>query len=411
VTSVSVERIDTRCCIAGGGPAGVMLGYLLARAGIDVVVLEKWPDFFRDFRGDTIHPSTMEALHELGLLDSFLQLRHSKTRRLTGHIGGEAITLADFTRLDVHCPYVAFLPQWDFLNFLTAEAQKYSTFRVRMQTEAVDLIEEGGRVAGLHARSDGPELEIRAQLVIGADGRHSTVRERAGLEVQVLGAPIDVLWFRLSMRGTDAEQSLGYVDDGKFMVLLDRGDYWQCGFLIEKGGFEDIRARGLQAFRADVAKLVPSLCDCVEELTDWDQVKLLSVAVDRLRRWYKDGLLMIGDAAHAMSPVGGVGINLAIQDAIAASNVLVPAFERGAPTQADLAAIQKRRMAPTRMTQHLQVLVQDRVLRPVLRSSGHLTAPWPVRLFDWLPILQRVPARAIGMGFRPERVTWGDTGP
>jgi 2-polyprenyl-6-methoxyphenol hydroxylase-like FAD-dependent oxidoreductase len=388
-----------------------MLGYLLARAGIDVVVLEKWPDFLRDFRGDTIHPSTMEVLHELGLLEGFLQLRHSKTRRLTGHIGGEPITLADFTRLDVHCPYIAFIPQWDFLNFLSAEAQKHATFHVRMNTEAVEIIEERGRVAGLRARSDGQELEIHAQLVVGADGRHSTVRERSGLEVQVIGAPMDVLWFRLSMRGGEAEQSLGYVDDGKFMVLLDRGDYWQCGFLIEKGGFEDFKARGLEAFRADIVKLVPFLRESVEEITDWDQVKLLSVAVDRLRRWYKDGLLMIGDAAHAMSPVGGVGINLAIQDAIAASNVLVPAFERGGPTQADLAAIQKRRMAPTRLTQHLQVMLQNLVVRPVLRSSGHLTAPWPVRLFDWLPILRRVPARAIGMGFRPERVTWGDTGP
>jgi 2-polyprenyl-6-methoxyphenol hydroxylase-like FAD-dependent oxidoreductase len=408
---MSPERIETRCCIAGGGPAGVMLGYLLARAGVDVVVLEKWPDFFRDFRGDTIHPSTMEVLHQLGLLDAFLQLRHNKTRRLCGHIGGEEIKLADFTHLDVHCPYIAFLPQWDFLNFLSAEAQKHPAFHVRMHAEAVDLIEETGRVVGVRARSNGQELEIRAQLVVGADGRHSTVRERAGLEVQVIGAPIDVLWFQLSARGGSAEQSLGYVDDGKFMVLLDRGDYWQCGFVIEKGGFEAIKARGLEGFRADITKLAPFLRESVGELTHWDQVKLLSVAVDRLRRWHKDGLLVIGDAAHAMSPVGGVGINLAIQDAVAASNVLVPAFERGAPTEADLATIQRRRMPPTRLMQHLQVLVQNLVLKPVLRSSGHLTPPWPMRLIDRLSILQRVPALAIGMGFRPEHVTWGDVGP
>jgi 2-polyprenyl-6-methoxyphenol hydroxylase-like FAD-dependent oxidoreductase len=396
-------RLETRCCIAGGGPAGVMLGYLLARAGIDVLVLEKWPNFLRDFRGDTIHPSTLEALGELGLLDDFLRLPHNKTRQMTGHVGGETVTLADFSHLQV--PYIAFIPQSDFLDFLTAQGQKHPAFHLRMETEAFDLIEEGGRIAGVRARTKNEELEIRAELVIGADGRHSTLRERAGLEVEVLSAPIDVLWFRLSSRVQDPEQSFGYIDDGKVLVQLDRGDYWQCAFLIEKGGFAQIEQRGIEAFRAEIAKLSPSLKASLDELTDWNQVRLLSVAVDRLRTWHRDGLLCVGDAAHAMSPLGGVGINLAIQDAIAAANVLVPAFERGTPTDANLAAIQKRRLVPTRLTQRLQVFLQDHVLAPALRSRGHVPVPWPLRLFNWFPVLRRIPARLVGIGFRPEHVS------
>jgi 2-polyprenyl-6-methoxyphenol hydroxylase-like FAD-dependent oxidoreductase len=381
-----------------------MLGFLLARAGIDVIVLEKWRDFFRDFRGDTIHPSTMEALHELGLLDAFLRLPHNETRQMVGHIGGEPITLADFTHLPVHCPFIAFIPQSDFLDFLAAEGGKYSAFHLKMETEVLDLVSDDGRISGVRARTGQDELEVRAQLVVGADGRHSTLRARAGLAVDVLDAPIDVLWFRISSHDYDPKQSFGFMDDGKVLVQLDRGDYWQCGFLVEKGGFDRIKARGIDAFREDIVKLAPFSKPSVGELTSWDQVKLLSVVIDRLRTWYRDGLLMIGDAAHAMSPLGGVGINLAIQDAIAAANILIPAFARGAPTAADLANVQKRRELPTRMTQRLQVLLQDYVLTPALKSRGHFSAPWPVRMFNRLPVLRRAPARFIGMGFRPEHV-------
>jgi 2-polyprenyl-6-methoxyphenol hydroxylase-like FAD-dependent oxidoreductase len=399
-----MTRLETKCCIAGGGPAGVMLGYLLARAGVDVVVLEKWRDFLRDFRGDTIHPSTMEALHELGLLEAFLRLPHNETRQMVGHIGGEAVTLADFTHLGVRCPFIAFIPQSEFLEFLAAEGRKHPAFRLRMETEVVDLINEDDRIAGVRVRSGEEELEVRAELVVGADGRHSMVRARAGLTVDVLGAPIDVLWFRLSATAHDPQQSFGYMDDGKVLVQLDRGNYWQCGFLVEKGGFDRIKARGLDALREDIAKLSPEVAASVGELVSWDQIKVLSVAIDRLRTWYREGLLMIGDAAHAMSPIGGVGINLAIQDAIAAANILAPAFAQGAPKLTDLARLQKRRELPTRMTQRLQVLMQDHLLVPALRTRGHFTAPWPIRLFNRLPLLQRAPARFIGMGFRPEHI-------
>jgi 2-polyprenyl-6-methoxyphenol hydroxylase-like FAD-dependent oxidoreductase len=398
------KRIDTRVCICGGGPAGIMLGYLLARSGIDVVVLEKWGNFLRDFRGDTIHPSTLEVLHELGLLDGFLRLRHDKTRRLTGNVGGQPIALADFSHLHVQCPYIAFIPQWDFLDYLSGAAKKFEKFHLQMDTEATGLLEENGKIAGVRALHQGKEIEIRADLTVGADGRHSIIRKQAGLSVEVLGAPIDVLWFRLARHETAPEQSLGYADDGKFMVQVNRGDYWQCAFLIEKGSFDEMKTRGIAAFRADVAQIAPYFADSVDEIKDWEQVKLLTVEVDRLRTWHRPGLLMIGDAAHAMSPVAGVGINLAIQDAVAAANVLVPAFRNGLPTDGDLAAIQKRRQLPTRLTQGIQVLLHERVLRPILRSHGHLDPPWSVRLFNWFPALRRLPALLIGLGFRPEHV-------
>jgi 2-polyprenyl-6-methoxyphenol hydroxylase-like FAD-dependent oxidoreductase len=344
----------------------------------------------------------MEALRELGLLEAFLRLPHNETRQMVGHVGGEAITLADFTHLPVHCPFIAFIPQSDFLDFLADEGRKLPAFHLRMETEAVDLLVEDGRIAGVRTRAGDEDLEIRAKLVVGADGRHSTVRARAGLPVDVLDVPIDVLWFRLPADGHDPQQSFGYMDDGKVLVQLDRGSYWQCGFLVEKGGFDRVKAGGLDAFRDSIVKLAPFLAPSVAALTRWDDVKLLSVAIDRLRTWHREGLLMIGDAAHAMSPLGGVGINLAIQDAIAAANILIPAFERGAPTRADLARVQRRRELPTRMTQRLQVLLQDHLLTPALRSRGHFRPPWPMRLLGRLPLLSRAPARFIGMGFRPE---------
>ncbi len=396
--------ITTRCCIAGGGPAGMMLGLLLARAGIDVVVLEQHADFLRDFRGDTVHPSTMQVMHELGLLEGFLALPHSEVRSLAGQIGDDYVPLADFTHLPTRCKFVAFMPQWHFLDFLATEAERYPTFRLLMHTEANDLIREGDRMIGVSASGpDGP-LEIGAELIVGADGRHSRLRDAAGFEVVDRGAPMDVLWLRLSKTANDPEQTLGRVDAGRIFVMLDRGDYWQCAFVIPKGGIDAVHARGLEAFRDEIARLAPYLRDRVHEVGSWDDVKLLTVAVNRLDTWFRPGLLFIGDAAHAMSPVGGVGINLAIQDAVAAANILVPRLRQGAATLDDLRAVQRRREWPTRMTQRMQIAIQNRVISNVLRSTGTLKPPWPVRMLGRCPVLRRLPARIIGMGFRPEHI-------
>jgi 2-polyprenyl-6-methoxyphenol hydroxylase-like FAD-dependent oxidoreductase len=396
--------MDTRCAIAGGGPAGIMLGFLLARAGIDVVVLEKWRDFLRDFRGDTIHPSTMQLMHELGLLDDFLKLPHSETKQIHAFIGGEDQMVADFTHLPVRCPFVAFVPQWDFLNFMADRAAAYPSFHLLMETEAVDLIQNNGRVAGLKTKSPAGQSEISAELVVGADGRHSTIRERSELQVADLGAPIDVLWFRVSQREGDPRQSLGRIDRGKMLVMLDRSDYWQCAFLIHKGDFDHIKQRGLDAFREDIAQVAPFLRERTGEIADWDAVKLLTVQVNRLQRWYRDGLLCIGDAAHAMSPVGGVGINLAVQDAVAAANILIPRFRQGRISLSDLDAVQRRREMPARWTQAVQVFVQNRIISPVLSGDVRPSVPWPLKLGQRFPVLARVPARMIGIGFRPEHI-------
>jgi 2-polyprenyl-6-methoxyphenol hydroxylase-like FAD-dependent oxidoreductase len=399
------ETITTRCVIAGGGPAGIMLGFLLARVGVDVHVLEKWPDFFRDFRGDTIHPSTMEVLDELGLLDSFLKLPHNKTRMMTANIGGEEVTAADFTRLHTRAPFVAFIPQWDFLNFIADTAKQLPAFHLHMETEAIDLIEENGRTLGIRAKNKDDTFEIRADVTIGADGRHSLVREKAHLEIEELGAPIDVLWFRLPMSEADLEQSFGFINQGKVLITLDRGDYWQCAFIINKGDFDHVKEAGIEAFRKNIAEVAPFLASSTSELKDFEQVKFLSVTVDHLRTWYKEGLLCIGDSAHAMSPIGGVGINLAIQDAVAAANVLIPAFKNGTPGIAEFQKIQKRREWPTRLTQRLQVFIQNRILIPYLRSSkGTTVVPWPFRLLKIFPFLRYFPARFVGIGFRPEHI-------
>ena len=402
--SKSLKTIHTRCCIAGGGPAGIMLGYLLARSGIDVIVLEKWPDFFRDFRGDTIHPSTMQVLHELGILEDFLKLPHSKARQIRWHIGDEEVTIADFSYLKARCPYIAFIPQWDFLNFIAEQAKRYPSFHLHMETETTDVIEENGCVVGVRAKSSTGEIEIRAELIVGADGRHSTVREKAGFVVNTFGVPIDVLWFRLSRSGVDREQPFAYVDKGKMVVPIDRGDYWQCARPIRKGDFEKIKADGLTTFQNDLAELVPSFAAVVHEIDSWDKVKLLSVTVERLKQWARTGVLMIGDAAHAMSPMGGVGINLAIQDAVAAGNILVPAFKQGVPTVDDLRGVQRRREFPTRLTQRLQMVIQDYVITRVLASRVSIALPLPLRLFNWLPSLRFIPAYFVGIGFRPEHV-------
>jgi 2-polyprenyl-6-methoxyphenol hydroxylase-like FAD-dependent oxidoreductase len=382
----------------------MMLAYLLARMGVDVVVLEKHADFLRDFRGDTIHPSTMEVMYELGILDDFLKRPHQKVRELAGQIGGESVMLADFSHLPVHCQYVAFMPQWEFLNFIAEKARKYPQFHLKMEAEVTALTEEGGRVTGVRAKTPQGVLEMRADLTVGADGRHSVVRERAGLQVLNLGAPMDVLWMRVSRQPTDPGLTFGRIDTGRILALLNREEYWQLAYVIPKGNAERLRQQGLDALREDLARLAPFLRDRVGELRDWNDVKLLTVAVDRLREWSRPGLLCIGDAAHAMSPIGGVGINLAIQDAVAAANILGPKFLQGTVDRNTVHQVQRRRTFPTRATQRLQLTVQNNVIRRVLDSTKPLSVPWQVRLLNRSPWLRRIPARLIGLGFRPEHV-------
>jgi 2-polyprenyl-6-methoxyphenol hydroxylase-like FAD-dependent oxidoreductase len=401
---MAAETITTQCAIAGGGPAGMMLGFLLARAGIDVVVLEKHADFFRDFRGDTIHPSTLEIMYELGILDDFLKRPHQELRKLAGQIGDERVILADFSHLPTHCRFIALMPQWDFLDFLADHGRLYPNFHLRMQARVTDLIMEQGRVLGLYAETpDGP-LEIRADLVVGADGRHSDVRARAGLKVEDFGAPMDVLWFRLAKRPEDGEQTLGRIQAGVVFVTLDRGDYWQCAYVIPKGGFEELSRRGLEAFRAAIVGLNPEFSSRVQEIGSWDDVKLLTVTVDRLKRWHRPGLLCIGDAAHAMSPIGGVGINLAVQDAVAAANLLWEPLGKGRVPVDQLGSVQARREWPTKMMQAVQLFVQRRIISSVLSMTAQPRPPFVVTLFNRVPFLRRFPARLIGMGFRPEHV-------
>src|SRR5437667_1757151 len=354
---MAAEKVSVRCCVAGGGPAGVMLGLLLARAGVEVLVLEKHADFFRDFRGDTIHPSTLEVMHELGFLEDLLRLPHQKVPRLIAQFGELALTFADFTHLPTHCGFIAFMPQWDFLNFLAARGARYPTFKLRMRAEVTGLIEEAGRIVGLHATTPGGPLEVRAGLFVAADGRNSVLPDKAGLKIDELGAPMDVLWFRLSRRLGDPEDPRGRFDVGRIFIMLNQGRHWQCGFVIPKGSLEQLQERGLQAFRDSVAQLAPFAADRVGEISDWDAIKLLTVQVDRLRQWYRPGLLCIGDAAHAMSPIGGVGINLVIQDAVAAANILIPELRRGSTIPiAALRRVQRRREMPTRITQRVQLI-------------------------------------------------------
>jgi 2-polyprenyl-6-methoxyphenol hydroxylase-like FAD-dependent oxidoreductase len=401
---MATETITTRCAIAGGGPAGMMLGFLLARAGVGVVVLEKHGDFLRDFRGDTIHPSTLDVMYELGLLEEFLKRPHQEVNELRGLIGDDLVVLADVKHLPTHCKFIALMPQWDFLDFLANHAKRYPGFSLRMKADVDELLFEGDKVVGLRATTPDGDLEVRADLVVGADGRHSTVRNRAGLQVEDIGAPMDVLWMRLSKRPEDGTQLLGRILPGRLFVMIDRGDYWQCAYVIPKGGFEAIRSKGLDAFRKSLVEINPALADRVQELASWDDIKLLTVVIDRLKRWYRDGLLCIGDAAHAMSPVGGIGINVAIQDAVAAGNILGPALRAGPVPESVLAAVQRRREWPMRMTQGLQVVVQNLVIRNVLQLQKQPRAPFLVKLLNWFPVFRRIPGRIIGMGFRPEHV-------
>jgi 2-polyprenyl-6-methoxyphenol hydroxylase-like FAD-dependent oxidoreductase len=399
------RTVHARCCIVGGGPAGMMLGYLLGRAGIETLVLEKHADFFRDFRGDTVHPSTLQVMDELGLIDGFLKLPHQQLQKMDGKFGDDSIRIADLSRLDVKYPFVAMMPQWDFLNFLRERGKQFASLKVMMNANATDLIWSGNTVVGVNADTAEGPVEIRADLTIGCDGRHSIVRERAGLEVEEIGAPMDVLWFRAGRRANETESLFARVQSGKMLVTFDRGDYWQCAYVIAKGQHDAVKARGLDAFRNDVIGMAPVLASGMSDVKTWDDVKLLTVAINRLKRWMRPGLLCIGDAAHAMSPVGGVGVNLAVQDAVATANLLAEKLATGSPSEQELDAVQRRREFPVRMTQALQVVVQNNLISVALKPGDRpLRAPLFVRIVNAIPWLQGITARFIAIGVRPEHV-------
>lgn len=397
------RRETTTCCIAGGGPAGVMLGYLLARAGVDVIVLEKHKDFFRDFRGDTIHPSTLELMYELGLLEEFLKLPHQELQRIGGQFGDFAFTGADFSHLPTHCKFIALMPQWDFLNFLASHGKRFRTFDLRMEHEAIAVLEKDGGIKGIRVKTPEGLMEIEADLVVACDGRHSTVRDAAKFEVMDFGVPVDVLWFHISRKADDSYQALGRIDYGQMLVLINRKEYFQAGLIVRKGTFDSVKAAGLPAFRESLLWIAPFLRDRVEEIKDWDQVKLLSIQINRLRQWYKPGLLCIGDAAHAMSPAGGVGINYALQDAVATANLLAGALRDHKVTDALLAKVQERREFPVRIVQSLQAKAHNASLN-FLGRPVKAKAPWQMRAFFRIPGLERITARGIGLGVRPEHI-------
>ena len=402
--------LQTTCCIVGGGPAGIMLGYLLARKGVAVTVLEKHQDFFRDFRGDTVHPSTLEVLYELGLLQDFLRVPHQELTKVGGIFGTFAFTVAEFRYVPTHCKFIALMPQWDFLDFLSTHARKFSNFDLRMEHEAVGLMRDGDRIVGVEVQTPNGPLEIHADLVVGCDGRHSVIRQAAQLELIEFGVPIDVLWFHITRHSNDPEQLLGNINYGRALVLINRSDYFQAGLLIRKGSFDEMKRSGLDGFRKTLLQIGPYLGDRVDELKDWDQIKLLSVQLNRLRQWHLPGLLCIGDAAHAMSPAGGVGINLAIQDAVATANLLSDALRERRVIEDVLAQVQRRREFPTRVTQRVQATAHKAFDR-LFRNPGPAKPPWQLRLALRIPGVRRLMARAIGMGVRPEHIREGGVGP
>jgi 2-polyprenyl-6-methoxyphenol hydroxylase-like FAD-dependent oxidoreductase len=406
----AVHHEAVTCCIAGCGPAGAVLGLLLARAGIEVLVLEKHEDFFRDFRGDTIHPATMDIIEELGLLDGFSAIPQRRMATLDAVTDSGTATLADFRELGLRHPYIAFVPQWDFLDFLTDEAKRYPGFTLRMDAEVLDVTRRDGRVTGLRYRAADGTHEVAAALTVATDGRDSDVRRAVGLTPVAYGAPMDILWFRLSRGSSDREGSFGRITPGRFAAMIDRGDYWQVAFAIPKGTEAKLRRRDIQTLRDSVAELLPFLGDRVEELRSWSDVKGLEVQVNRLRRWHLPGLLFIGDAAHAMSPVGGVGINLAIQDAVAAANLLAEPLARGRVTERELARVQRRRWLPTAVTQAFQRLVQRRLIRPLLQGQAPGAGFGPVRHLARIGFVRRLPARLVGVGVLPEHVRTPDAG-
>jgi 2-polyprenyl-6-methoxyphenol hydroxylase-like FAD-dependent oxidoreductase len=399
-----MESLSTDCVIAGGGPAGMMAGLLLARAGVDVIVLEKHKDFLRDFRGDTIHPSTLELMSELGVLDKFLARPHTEVRQINVEIGKESFAAGDFTHLPTKCKFLALMPQWDFLDFLLGEAERYDNFRLKMEAQVTDLLAKRGRIAGVLVKTPDGLVEIRAKLVLGCDGRASTVRAKSNLKSKELGAPFDVLWMRLPYAEGDPKEPVARFQGGDFFIMLYRGDYWQCAFVIPKGAFATMKAEGLTGFRARLRTVAGFARERVETIQSFDDVSLLTVRVDRLKTWARRGLLCIGDAAHAMSPVGGVGINLAIQDAVATANILGPVLKKRTPRLSDLAKVQRRREFPTRVVQRFQVIVQNRVLAPNLRARQTPKPPWILHLMQRWPWLKRIPARFVGMGVRPEHI-------
>jgi 2-polyprenyl-6-methoxyphenol hydroxylase-like FAD-dependent oxidoreductase len=404
------RTVQTHCCIVGGGPAGMMLGYLLGRAGIETVVLEKHADFFRDFRGDTVHPSTLQVMDELGLIDGFLKVPHQRLQKLEGRFGDENVRVADLSRLNVKYPFIAMMPQWDFLNFLRESGGRFPSFKVMMNTNATDLVWSGDTVVGVNADTPEGPVEIRAGLTIACDGRHSVMRERARLDVEEIGAPMDVLWFRAGRRPNETENLFARVQTGKMLVTFDRGDYWQCAYLIAKGQYDAVKARGLDAFRNDVTRMAAVLSAGMSDVKTWDDVKLLTVAINRLKRWTRPGLLCIGDAAHAMSPVGGVGVNIAIQDAVATANLLAAKLvtlkgSQGCPSEQELDAVQKRRTFPVRMTQAMQVAVQNNLISRVIKPGDKpLQVPIFLRLISSVPWLQTLAGRLVAVGVRPEHV-------
>ncbi len=398
------DHIHTDCAIAGAGPGGLMLGLLLARAGVDVTILEKHGDFLRDFRGDTIHPSTLEVMHELGLLEGLLKLPHTQAPRLHAEIGGQDVTLADFSRLPTRCRFIAFMPQWDFLDYVTQEAEKLPNFRLVMQAGVTDLIEEHGRIAGLRADTPNGMIEVTAALVVGADGRNSLVREKAGLEVENFGVPSEVLWMKLSHAPDDPLYTMGHGGPRQGFVMVDRGEYWQCGYVVRKGSFVDLKAKGIEAFRATLAEVSPLPPERMQEIRSWKDVHLLSVRIDRLKRWWRPGLLCIGDAAHAMSPIGGFGVNLAIQDAVAAANILAAPLKDGTLKDRHLAAVEARRSFPTRATQKLQLMMRRGRGKRDADKTKREGPPSFIRGIARWPILAYLAGRLVGLGFRPEHV-------